>query len=188
MNPGEKLPNPGESSDLKGFMTTFVAMDGRTDGDLTTDFDLVAIQPVRHKCKTRMKKTIYVPMQRPPLLALDQQGLPDFPVNGGSKVVNLASEYYWMVYEKPDWVHIGDYGSSEDLKGGPTNQETLNEKGAGWRASKDLRVTILRSDSYNEWSEPRSGWIKICARDDENATSCTEGGEEAWVKVTQLPS
>ena len=125
-----------------------------------------------------MKTSWYVPLSRPPLLAVDQDGLKDFPVGGGSQKVNLASEYDWKVSDKPDWVTV------EPMSGEPTRKMSESER-AGWNGSMDLRVTVYKDDTFNESSQNRSGYVKLCAKGSDG--NCITGGEEAWIKVTQVP-
>ena len=170
--------NPGEGATegtQKGFRTTFEAMTGKSKG---YGEQLHSGYPTQHTCDQRFKTTFYVPVSRPPLLALNQSGLNDFPVGGGSQKVNLASEYAWKVSDKPGWVTV------EPMSGEPTRKMSESEH-AGWNGSTDLRVTVYKDDSFNESSPNRSGYVKLCATDDKG--DCAKGGEEAWIKVTQTP-
>lgn len=171
LNPGEDAPEGAQ----KGFRTTFEAMTGKSKG---YGEQLHAGYPTQHTCDQRFKTTFYVPVSRPPLLALNQSGLNDFPVGGGSQKVNLASEYAWKVFEKPDWVTV------EPMSGEPTRKMSESEH-AGWNGSTDLRVTVYKDDTFNESSQNRSGYVKLCAKGSDG--NCITGGEEAWIKVTQVP-
>ncbi len=169
--------NPGEDATegtQKGFRTTFEAMTGKSKG---YGEQLHSGYPTQHTCDQRFKTTFYVPVSRPPLLALNQSGLNDFPVGGGSQKVNLASEYAWKVYEKPSWVTL------EPMSGEPTKKMSESEH-QGWNGSTDLRVTVYKDDSF-DLSENRSDDVKICATDSNG--NCVQGGEEAWITVTQTP-
>ena len=174
LSPGER----GEEGTQRGFKTHFEAMAGASEAFFSDTTGKIAGHGTRHRCQTAMKTSWYVPLSRPPLLAVDQDGLKDFPVGGGSQKVNLASEYDWKVSDKPDWVTV------EPMSGEPTRKMSESER-AGWNGSMDLRVTVYKDDTFNESSQNRSGYVKLCAKGSDG--NCITGGEEAWIKVTQVP-
>ena len=172
LNPDEIAPE----GTTKGFKTYFEARDGLSTGDVTPVIPVIDIQHVHHSCRMYMASIWYVPLNRPPLLAVDQSGLKDFPVGGDSQKVNLASEYTWKVIEdgKPDWVKV------QPMKGEPTRKMSESEH-AGWNGSTDLVVTAVPYETQSY--DPRQDYVKICATDDKG--DCIKGGEEVWIKVTQ---
>lgn len=165
--PGER----GEEGSQRGFKTHFEAMIGYSEAYFADATGKIAGHATRHRCQTAIKTSWYVPLSRPPLLAMDQNGLKDFPVGGASQVVNLASEYDWEVYDKPDWVTV------EPMSGAPTSKKNASHN-PGWDGSMDLRVTVYKDDKFDESKENRYGTIKIRAKG---------GEEEVWLNVTQTP-
>ena len=179
------FPMPGEEGKAgaqKGFKTYFGGRDGQSTGDVYPAVPVFPVQSVHHTCRMYMGNIWYVPLSRPPLLAANQSGLTEFPVGGQTRSVNLASEYDWKVYEKPDWVKV------LPRTGEPTRRMHVNE--TDWGGSTDLEVTAVPYDA--EEYDPRQGTVKICAipapgdtsaSTDENG--CLKDGEKAWITVTQ---
>ena len=194
-----QAPNQYDKDDLSsdGFMANFRAVTGKSRGYMN-DIHLL-IYPTEHVCDQRFDLSFNVPVSRPPLLAVDQSALQDeFPVQGGFRRLKLSSEYYWKVYEKPDWVTV------EPMSGEPTGD---GNKGTGWDGSVDLNVTVYKVDDFDRSSKNRYGTVKICATDrlDGDCFSDIGGepinrdvnpspwpvktieGEEVWFTVTQTP-
>lgn len=176
-----------------GFETFFRAVTGKSKG--YAHLVHVMIAPAQHVCDQRFDLWFRVPVSRPPLLAVDQRGLNTFPVGGGNQTINLASEYYWKVYEKPDWVTVAP------SSGGPSRNDGEHKTSlTGWDGSVDLQVTVYKDKDFDEGSKNRSGTVKICATESLDGDCLPEKGmididgvevwmerEEVWFDVTQVP-